>query len=48
MDCTRRVTAVDGALKAIITHMKKVDVTSRASKDLSEQCVKVRDGIIII
>lgn len=40
-DCTRRITAVDGALKAIITRMQVADMTCRASKDLAEQCVKV-------
>lgn len=40
-DCTRRITAVDGALKAIIDRMKAADVKSRTSKDLTEQCVKV-------
>lgn len=42
VDCTRRITAVDGALKAIITRMKTSDMTSRTSKDLAEQCVKVK------
>lgn len=42
VDCTRRITAVDGALKAIITRMKTSDISSRTSKDLAEQCVKVR------
>ncbi len=41
VDCTRRITAVDGALKAIITRMKTSDISSRTSKDLAEQCVKV-------
>lgn len=41
VDCTRRITAVDGALKAIITRMKTSDMSSRTSKDLAEQCVKV-------
>ena len=41
VDCTRRITAVDGALKAIITRMKAANVRSRTSKDLAEQCVKV-------
>ena len=42
VDCTRRITAVDGALKAIIGRMQAADMQSRASKDLAEQCVKVR------
>ena len=41
VDCTRRITAVDGALKAIIGRMQAADMQSRASKDLAEQCVKV-------
>ena len=41
VDCTRRITAVDGALKAIIERMQAADMQSRASKDLAEQCVKV-------
>ncbi len=40
-DCTRRITAVDGALKAIITRMQVADMSIRSSKDLAEQCVKV-------
>ena len=43
-DCTRRITAVDGALKAIITRMQVADMTNRSSKDLAEQCVKVHQG----
>ena len=41
VDCTRRITAVDGALKAIIGRMQAADMQCRASKDLAEQCVKV-------
>ena len=41
-DCTRRIVAVDGALKAIIERMRAADMKQRASKDLAEQCVKVR------
>ena len=48
VDCTRRITAVDGALKAIITRMKTSDITSRTSKDLAEQCVKVRVGCVVV
>ncbi len=46
VDCTRRITAVDGALKAIITRMKAADVRNRTSKDLAEQCVKVRAPLV--
>ena len=41
VDCTRRITAVDGAVKAIVRRMESVDLGSRTSKDLAEQCVKV-------
>lgn len=41
VDCTRRIVAVDGALKAIIERLKEIDIESRVSKDLAEQCVKV-------
>ena len=41
MDCTRRITAVDGALQAIVERMQAADMQSRTSKDLAEQCVKV-------
>ena len=41
VDCTRRIIAVDGALKAIIDRMQVADMMSRTSKDLAEQCVKV-------
>ena len=41
VDCTRRIIAVDGALKAIIERMQAADIKSRTSKDLAEQCVKV-------
>ena len=41
VDCTRKIVAVDGALKAIIDRLKEIDIESRVSKDLAEQCVKV-------
>ena len=43
-DCCRRITAVDGALKAIVDRMQSADVSCRTSKDLAEQCVKVGVG----
>ena len=46
VDCTRRIIAVDGALKAIIERMQAADIKSRTSKDLAEQCVKV-SGILL-
>ena len=43
-DCTRRIVAEDGVLKAIIERMRAADMKERSSKDLAEQCVKVRGG----
>jgi len=40
-ECTRRIVAVEGAVKAICSRLIVVDTESRVSKDLSEQCVKV-------
>lgn len=48
VDCTRRITAVDSALKAIITRMKTSDMSSRTSKDLAEQCVKVKGRTVLL
>jgi len=44
VDCTRRIIAVDGALKAIIERMQVADITLRTSKDLAEQCIKVNSS----
>ena len=41
VNCTCRIIAVDGALKAIIKRMQAADIKSCTSKDLAEQCVKV-------
>lgn len=41
VDCTRRITSVDGALKAIVRRLDNIDLSHRTSKDLAEQCVKV-------
>lgn len=41
VDCTRRITSVDGALKAIVRRLDNIDLNHRTSKDLAEQCVKV-------
>lgn len=41
VDCTRRITSIEGALKAIVERMQAADVSLRASKDLAEQCAKV-------
>lgn len=42
VDCTRRITSVDGALRAIVRRVESADLGSRSSKDVAEQCVKVR------
>uniref|UniRef100_A0A2P2I0N7 E3 ubiquitin-protein ligase n=2 Tax=Hirondellea gigas TaxID=1518452 RepID=A0A2P2I0N7_9CRUS len=45
-ECTRRITAEDGALKAICGRLVVSDVAAcRASKDLAEQCIKVLELI---
>lgn len=41
VDCTRRITSVDGALKALVKRVDSADFSSRSSKDVAEQCVKV-------
>ena len=41
VECSRRITTVDGALKAIIARMYAADMDTRMSKDLVEQSVKV-------
>lgn len=40
-ECTRRIVAVEGAIKALCNRLVVVDLSSRTSKDLGEQCVKV-------
>ncbi|XP_070578127.1 E3 ubiquitin-protein ligase HECTD1-like isoform X6 [Ptychodera flava] len=40
-ECTRRVVAVDGAVKAICNRLVVAELSSRTSKDLAEQCIKV-------
>ena len=40
-ECTRRIVAVEGAVKAICTRLEVVDLSNRTSRDLSEQCIKV-------
>jgi E3 ubiquitin-protein ligase HECTD1 len=41
-ECTRRIVAVDGAIKAMCNRLVVADVSNRTSKDLAEQCIKVR------
>lgn len=40
-ECTRRVVAVDGAIKALCNRLGSADLQQRTSRDLAEQCVKV-------
>ncbi|XP_066257361.1 E3 ubiquitin-protein ligase Ufd4 isoform X1 [Euwallacea similis] len=44
-ECTRRIVAIDGAIKAICNRLVIVELDSRTSKDLAEQCVKVLELI---
>ena len=40
-ECTRRIVAVDGAIKAMCNRLVVADLDSRTSRDLAEQCIKV-------
>lgn len=40
-ECTRRIVAIDGAIRAICNRLIVADLTSRTSRDLAEQCIKV-------
>ena len=40
-ECTRRIVAVEGSVKAICNRLVLAQMSSRASKDLAEQCIKV-------
>lgn len=40
-ECTRRIIAMEGAVRAICSRLVVVELSSRTSKDLAEQCVKV-------
>ncbi|XP_057377283.1 E3 ubiquitin-protein ligase Ufd4-like [Daphnia carinata] len=44
-ECTRRVVAVDGAVKALCGRLGTADLQQRTSRDLAEQCVKVMELI---
>ncbi|XP_065564117.1 E3 ubiquitin-protein ligase HECTD1-like isoform X3 [Artemia franciscana] len=44
-ECTRRIVSVEGSIKAICQRMTSVNLESRVSKDLAEQCVKVLELI---
>ena len=43
VDCSRRISSVKGALSAIVLRLNNIDLSSRVSKDLAEQCVKVNN-----
>ncbi|XP_067942720.1 E3 ubiquitin-protein ligase HECTD1-like [Watersipora subatra] len=45
-DCTRRIVAVDGAIKALCNRLVIADMSTRTSKDLAEQCIKVLEFIV--
>ncbi|XP_053980014.1 E3 ubiquitin-protein ligase HECTD1 isoform X6 [Hylaeus volcanicus] len=40
-ECTRRVVAMEGAVKAICSRLSGAGLGSRTSRDLAEQCIKV-------
>ncbi|KAJ8045570.1 E3 ubiquitin-protein ligase HECTD1 [Holothuria leucospilota] len=40
-ECTRRIIAVEGAVKALCNRLVVVEPENRTSKDLAEQCIKV-------
>ncbi|XP_021359960.1 E3 ubiquitin-protein ligase HECTD1-like [Mizuhopecten yessoensis] len=44
-ECTRRIVAVDGAIKALCNRLVVVEMSSRTSRDLAEQCIKVMERI---
>lgn len=44
-ECTRRIVSIDGAIKAICNHLVVADLSSRTSRDLAEQCIKVLELI---
>ncbi|XP_055709356.1 E3 ubiquitin-protein ligase Ufd4 isoform X3 [Phlebotomus papatasi] len=44
-ECTRRIVAIEGAIKAICNRLVVADLTSRTSRDLAEQCIKVLELI---
>nr|XP_014275679.1 E3 ubiquitin-protein ligase HECTD1 isoform X5 [Halyomorpha halys] len=44
-ECTRRIVAMEGAVKAICNRLVVTEMASRTSKDLAEQCIKVLELI---
>lgn len=48
-ECTRRIVAVEGAIRSLCNRLNVVEMSSRTSKDLAEQCVKVRHfGLLLL
>ncbi|CAF0905235.1 unnamed protein product [Brachionus calyciflorus] len=44
-ECTRRIVAVDGTLRAICNRLLVIEVDNKTSKDLAEQCIKTLELI---
>uniref|UniRef100_A0A1I7V093 E3 ubiquitin-protein ligase n=1 Tax=Caenorhabditis tropicalis TaxID=1561998 RepID=A0A1I7V093_9PELO len=44
-ECTRRITQVEGAVKAICARLAAAEMSDRSSKDLAEQCVKLLEHV---
>lgn len=44
-ECTRRIVSCEGAIKGICSRLVVADLTSRTSRDLAEQCIKVLELI---
>ena len=44
-ECTRRIVAVEGTLKAICNRLLVIEVDNKTSKDLAEQCIKTLELI---
>ncbi|EDW86666.2 uncharacterized protein Dwil_GK23521 [Drosophila willistoni] len=44
-ECTRRIVSIDGAIKAICNRLVVANISSRTSRDLAEQCIKVLELI---
>ena len=47
-ECTRRIVSVDGAVKAMCNRLVVAELTSRSSKDLAEQCIKVGSSALVV
>lgn len=45
-ECTRRIVGVEGAIKALCNRLAVAEMTTRHSKDLAEQCIKVQYSTI--